>query len=68
MQVVVDAVGSRSRTEAKLALRKMETKGAKLTVTKNLAGVSHLRQVGACDCENCRGRAKPGAAKIGRED
>lgn len=68
VQVVVDAVGSHSRTEAKLALRKMETKGAKLTVTKNLAGVSHLRQVGACDCENCRGRAKPGPVQIGSED
>jgi len=53
--VVVDAVGSQNKREAKLALRKMETKGAKLVETKRLAGTSHLRQVGACDCESCRG-------------
>jgi len=53
--IVVDAVGSHNKREAKLALRKMETKGAKLIETKKLAGVSHLKHVGACDCESCRG-------------
>ena len=48
VRVVVDAIGSHNRREAELALYKMQAKGAKLTVTKNLAGVSHLRQVGAC--------------------
>jgi nicotinamidase-related amidase len=58
--VVADAIGSHDKKEAKLALRKMETKGAKLIETKKLAGTSHLRQVGACDCETCRGlRRKP---------
>jgi nicotinamidase-related amidase len=52
--VVVDAVGSHNKKEAKLALRKVETKGARLIETKKLAGVSHLRHVGACDCEACR--------------
>jgi nicotinamidase-related amidase len=67
VRVVVDASGSHNRREAKLALCKMKTKGAKLTVTKKLAGVSHLRQVGACNCESCRGRAKSGPVKIGSE-
>lgn len=53
--VVTDAVGSHNKREAKLALRKMEAKGAKLVETKRVAGVSHLRHVGACDCESCRG-------------
>lgn len=53
--VVIDAVGSHNKKEAKLAQRKMETKGAKLIETRKLAGVSHLRHVGACDCESCRG-------------
>ncbi len=52
--VVVDAVGSHNKREAKLALRKMETKGAKLIETRRLAGVSHLRHVGVCGCESCR--------------
>ncbi len=56
--VVVDAVGSRNKREAKLSLRKMETKGAKLIETKKLAGVSHLKHVGVCDCESCRGQRR----------
>lgn len=53
--VVIDAVGSHNKREAKLALRKMETKGARLIETRKLAGVSNLRNIGACDCEACRG-------------
>ena len=53
--VVVDAVGTHNQRDAKLALRKMETKGAKLIETRKLAGTSHLKQVGICDCESCRG-------------
>ena len=53
--VISDAVGSHNKREAKLALRKMEAKGAKLIETKKLAGTSHLRQVGICDCESCQG-------------
>jgi len=52
--VVVDAVGSHNKREARLALRKMETKGARLIETRKLAGVSHLKHVGICDCESCR--------------
>lgn len=53
--VVVDAVGTHDKKDANLTLRKMETKGAKLIETRKLAGMSHLRQVGVCDCESCRG-------------
>lgn len=56
--VIVDAVGSHSKKEAMLTLRKMETKGAKLIDTRKLAGTSHLRQVGTCGCESCRGAAR----------
>ena len=52
--VVVDAVGAHHNHEAKMALRKMEAKGARLTDTKRLAGVSHLRLVGLCPCEACQ--------------
>jgi nicotinamidase-related amidase len=53
--VVVDAIGLHNAGEAKLAMRKMETKGARLIETKKLAGSSHLRLVGVCNCESCRG-------------
>ena len=62
--VVVDAVGSNNKREAKLSLRKMETKGAKLIETKKLAGSSHLRQVGACNCESCRGLGRKASAHV----
>ena len=56
--VIIDATGSHNTSEAKLAVRKMETKGAKVIETKKLAGSSHLRHVGACDCESCRGQGR----------
>jgi len=52
--VVVDAVGMHNRKDAKLALRKMETKGASLILTKKLAGNSSLRRISVCNCESCR--------------
>jgi nicotinamidase-related amidase len=55
VSVVVDALGSHNRKEAKLALRIMKAKGAKLLATKNLAGISHLRYVFACKCQSCHG-------------
>jgi nicotinamidase-related amidase len=60
--VVIDAVGTHNNREAKLALRKMETKGARLIDTRKLAGTSHLKHVGVCNCESCRGlgRKTPG--------
>ncbi len=51
---VIDAVGSHNKREAKLALRKMETKGAKLIETRRFAGVSRLKHVGAWYFESCR--------------
>jgi nicotinamidase-related amidase len=67
VSVVVDAVGSHNKREAKLALRKMEAKGAKLIETRRIAGKSHLRHVGICDCESCQGRAKKTPVKAGAE-
>lgn len=63
--VIVDAVGTHNKKEAKLALRKMETKGAKLVETKKLAGTSHLRQVGVCNCESCQGVTRKASANNG---
>lgn len=56
--IIIDATGSHNTNEAKLAVRKMETKGARVVETKKLAGSSHLRQVGACNCESCRGQGR----------
>lgn len=63
--VVVDAVGSHNGKEARLAIRKMEAKGAKLIETKKLVGASHLKQVRACNCKMCRGMTKNTPAEIG---
>ena len=62
--IIVDAVGTHNNKDAKLALRKMETKGAKLVETKKLAGTSHLRHVGICDCEMCKGRPEKTHLKV----
>jgi len=67
VSVVVDAVGSRDKREAKLALRKMEAKGARLIKTKRFAGTSHLRHVGEAKSEGCQGRAKKPPVKISAE-
>ena len=53
--IVIDATGSHNIREAKLAIRKMETKGARVIETRKLAGSSHLQLVGACNCESCKG-------------
>lgn len=54
--ILVDAVGSRDRGMAEIALRQAEAKGAKLAETKALLGSSCLRLVGVCDCDRCQGR------------
>lgn len=54
VKIIVDAVGARDHNEAKMALRKMEAKGATLIESKKIAGTSHLRIVGACECDSCR--------------
>lgn len=64
--VITDAIGCRDRKEAELAFRKMKAKGARLVETKQIAGVSHLRQVGICDCDSCkRGEKKHKRFRIG---
>jgi len=68
VNVIIDAVGSHSKKEAMLTLRKMETKGAKLIDTKKLAGTSHLRLVGTCTCESCRGAGRKASVSAIDED
>ena len=55
VRIVADAVGSLDTKAAKLAIRKIKAKGAKLIDTSQLAGRSHLKQVRACSCKICRG-------------
>ena len=43
VRIIVDALGSHNTREAKLALRKMEAKGAKLVEVKDIAGASHFK-------------------------
>jgi nicotinamidase-related amidase len=62
--IVSDAVGLHNKKQATLAFRKMEAKGAKLIETKRLAGVSHLRQVGICQCDSCQGRTRKTTDKV----
>jgi nicotinamidase/pyrazinamidase len=62
--VVVDAVGTHNRKQAALAFRKMAAKGAKLIETKSIAGKSHLRRVGICNCRACRGRGFNTSTKL----
>ena len=64
VRVVVDALGSHNKKDAELALRKMEAKGAKLIETKKLAGTSHLKQVGVCNCDSCRRISKKPTLRI----
>jgi len=66
--IIVDAVGTHNNKDAKLALRKMETKGAKLIETKKFAGTSHLKQVGICNCESCKGLARKTAGNNGSKN
>ncbi len=68
VRVVVDAVGSHNKKEAVLALRKMQVKGAKLIETKRLAGTSHLKRVGICDCEICQSTLKKTRAKVATQN
>lgn len=56
--VVVDATGSHNNRKADFALRQVKAKGARLIEAKSLAGVSHLKLVGACRCDRCRGLLK----------
>lgn len=62
--IVIDAVGSHNKRESELAIRKMKAKGAKLIEVKKLAGTSHLRLIGACDCQRCRRRLENTDAKV----
>ena len=53
--VITDAVGSRNKEAAEVALRQMAAKGAKLVDTKTMCGASGLKIVGACSCDRCQG-------------
>ncbi len=52
--VISDAIGIRDMHEGKMAMRKMEAKGAVMVDSKKIAGVSCLNLVGACGCDSCQ--------------
>jgi nicotinamidase-related amidase len=52
--VVTDAIGVYDRKNAEVAFRKWQAKGAILVETKDLAGATHLKTAGICDCKICR--------------
>jgi nicotinamidase-related amidase len=54
--ILTDAIGSHDRAAAEVALRQVEAKGAKLSDSKSMLGTSHLRLVGTCGCDRCRGK------------
>lgn len=62
--VVVDAVGMHEKKDARMALRKMEAKGARMVETRKLAGVSHLALVGICNCSSCQGKTKKAEEQV----
>jgi nicotinamidase-related amidase len=62
--VVVDAVGMHDKKDARMALRKMEAKGARMVETRKLAGVSHLALVGICHCASCQGKTRKAEEQI----
>ena len=49
VRVIIDALGSLNQGNAQLAVRKMAAKGAKLSKTRDLAGISHLKYIQTCD-------------------
>ena len=55
VSVVIDAVGSHEKQAADIAFRQMQAKGARLIETRSLAGLSHLKRVGVCSCDRCKG-------------
>ncbi len=58
VRVIVDALGGLNPDQVQLAVRKMAAKGAKLTQTRDLAGISHLKYVETCDHQSYSKRVK----------
>ena len=66
--ILVDALGYIDKPAAEVALRQIEAKGAIIAETKVLLGTSHLRLIGVCDCDRCRGRIKKNPDSIDDEE
>jgi len=62
--IVADAVGAHNRIKAEFAFRKVQAKGARLIETRRLAGLSHLRLVGTCCCDSCRGLSRKVVSEV----
>ena len=64
VRVVVDALGFLNKHQARLDVRKMAAKGAKLSQTKDLAGISHLKYVEVSGQHTYSGRINERSAGI----
>jgi nicotinamidase-related amidase len=64
VRVVVDTLGFISKSQARLDVRKMAAKGAKISQTSDMAGISHLKYVETCDRQSYLKRAKQMSAGI----
>ncbi len=49
VRVIIDALGCLDKGQGHLAIRKMAAKGAKVSQTRELAGISHLKFVETFD-------------------
>ncbi len=58
VRVIADALGGLNQEQIRLAVRKMAAKGAKITLTRDLAGISHLKYVETCDHQSYTKRVK----------
>jgi nicotinamidase-related amidase len=64
VRIVVDALGCLNKEDGQLTVRKMAAKGAKLSQTRDLAGISHLRYVETCDHQSYLKRFKQRTSNI----
>ncbi len=64
VRVIIDALGSLDKMQGHLAIRKMAAKGAKMSQTRDLAGISHLKFVETLDRQSYLHRIRSGPVRI----
>ncbi len=64
VRIIVDALGFVSKSQARLDVRKMASKGEKISQTSDIAGISHLKYVEICDRQSYLRRIKHRSAGI----
>jgi nicotinamidase-related amidase len=64
VRIVVDALGFLNANQARLDVRKMAAKGTKLSHTRDMAGISHLKYAETFDRRNCLMMIRKKSAEI----